>query len=144
MESDPLKVLILDAGAFISQAKFDQFGPDVKYVTLSAVVQQELKDETARQVHSNFPFPIETRIPSAEAIKAIADFSKKTGDFPSLSSVDLQVLALCYMYERERNGLKRIREEPPKNELFLKLRTKPMSLLVRRPPLPLPLLPWSL
>jgi len=112
--ADPLKVLILDAGAFITQAKFDHFGPEVKYVTLSAVVQHELKDENARQVHSNFPFPIETRIPSGEAIKAIVDFARKTGDLPSLSPVDIQVLALCYMYERERNGLKRIREEPPK------------------------------
>jgi len=112
--ADPLKVLVLDAGAFITQAKFDQFGPDVKYVTLAAVVQHELKDDQARQLHHNFPFLIETRIPSGDAIKAIVDFARKTGDLPSLSPVDIQVLALCFMYEKERNGMKRIREEPPK------------------------------
>lgn len=111
---DPLKVLVLDAGAFITQAKFDQFGPEVTYVTLAAIVATELKDENARQVYRNFPFPIETRIPSSDAVKAIIDFSKKTGDFPHLSSVDINVLALSYMFERERNGLKRIRQEPAK------------------------------
>jgi PIN domain of ribonuclease len=44
----------------------------------------------------------------------VVDFSRKTGDFSTLSSVDLKVLALTYMLEVEANGTARLRTEPVK------------------------------
>lgn len=43
---------------------------------------------------------------------AVTDFSKKTGDYASLSAVDLKVLALTYRFERELVGLDHIKSEP--------------------------------
>lgn len=45
---------------------------------------------------------------------SVVNFSKKTGDFASLSAVDLRVMALTYMLEVEANGTKRLRKEPVK------------------------------
>merc|ERR1712226_735474 len=42
--------------------------------------------------------------PSSEATTAVIDFARKTGDYQSLSSVDIQVLALVYELEREGCG----------------------------------------
>lgn len=44
----------------------------------------------------------------------VVKFSKKTGDFNSLSAVDLRVLALTYMLEVEANGTEGLRKEPVK------------------------------
>lgn len=42
----------------------------------------------------------------------MVEFSKKTGDFVSLSAVDLRVLALAYQLEKENVGAEHIRHEP--------------------------------
>jgi RNA-binding protein NOB1 len=44
----------------------------------------------------------------------VINFSKKTGDFASLSMPDLRVIALTYTIEERRNGLENIRTEPIK------------------------------
>lgn len=43
---------------------------------------------------------------------AVVEFSKKTGDFVSLSAVDLRLLALAYQLEKENVGTEHIRHEP--------------------------------
>lgn len=43
---------------------------------------------------------------------AVTDFSKKTGDYPSLSAADLQVLALTCQLQAETDGLGCLRWEP--------------------------------
>lgn len=40
------------------------------------------------------------------------EFSKKTGDFASLSMPDIKVMALTYTLEERTNGLDNIRSEP--------------------------------
>lgn len=42
----------------------------------------------------------------------MVNFSKKTGDYASLSKTDLKVLALAYMLEKERNGVAHLKTEP--------------------------------
>lgn len=44
----------------------------------------------------------------------VVNFSKKTGDYTSLSAIDLRVMALTYMLEVQVNGTKRLRKEPIK------------------------------
>uniref|UniRef100_K7G112 NIN1 (RPN12) binding n=1 Tax=Pelodiscus sinensis TaxID=13735 RepID=K7G112_PELSI len=44
----------------------------------------------------------------------VTEFSKKTGDYPSLSATDLQVLALTYQLEAETVGVAHLKTEPEK------------------------------
>jgi RNA-binding protein NOB1 len=45
---------------------------------------------------------------------AVTEFSKKTGDYPSLSATDIQVLALTYQLEAEFVGVSHLKKEPEK------------------------------
>jgi len=105
-------VLVLDSGAFITGAKLDRFGPDVKYVTVPSVIT-EIRDEKTRHNLASFPFPIEQRSVSPEAMAAVSRFARKTGDLAALSGPDLQIIALTYMFETEQHGQERIRTELP-------------------------------
>lgn len=42
------------------------------------------------------------------------EFAKKTGDYRSLSAVDIRVMALSYQLEKEFVGTEHIKEEPDK------------------------------
>lgn len=46
----------------------------------------------------------------------MSDFSKKTGDYRSLSATDIKVLALVYQLEKECVGTEHIKTEPEKKE----------------------------
>lgn len=52
-----------------------------------------------------------------ENIKVITDFSKKTGDYPSLSATDIKVMALTYQLEKEKVGTSHLRTEPIVNKV---------------------------
>ena len=56
----------------------------------------EIRDSKARHHLETLPFELEVREPSKDGISHVIDFSKKTGDYASLSIVDLQVLGLLY------------------------------------------------
>jgi rRNA maturation endonuclease Nob1 len=55
-------------------------------------------------------------LPLTEAgnLFTVTEFSKKTGDYPSLSATDLQVLALTYQLEAEFVGVSHLKQEPEK------------------------------
>lgn len=42
----------------------------------------------------------------------MTEFSKKTGDYGSLSAVDIRVMALAYHLEKEHVGTDHIKTEP--------------------------------
>lgn len=46
----------------------------------------------------------------------VSEFSKKTGDYTSLSATDIKVIALTYRYERERVGTDHLKKEPEKKK----------------------------
>jgi RNA-binding protein NOB1 len=83
------------------------------YYTVPAVLQ-EIRDAKARQHLQQLPFELKTREASPEGIAAVVDFSRQTGDYQSLSSVDLQVLGLLYDLEREgcQGDVRHIRTTP--------------------------------
>lgn len=43
---------------------------------------------------------------------SVTEFSKRTGDYPSLSATDIKVLALTYQLELEHVGSEHLRTEP--------------------------------
>ena len=95
------KFLVVDSGPIIRRTGLTTMRGKAKaYYTVPAVMQ-EIRDAKAREHLGTLPFELLTREPSKEATQAVIDFSKKTGDFQSLSVVDLQVLALVYDLEKE-------------------------------------------
>jgi RNA-binding protein NOB1 len=100
---------------------------DKAYIVNGAI--EEIKDYNTRQSLQVLPYDLVIRQPSAESIKhgkikikyflnqitvliyllfKVSDFSKKTGDYASLSAVDIQLIALAYELCRENNDFKNL------------------------------------
>jgi len=47
----------------------------------------------------------------------VTEFSKKTGDYPSLSATDIKIMALAYQLEKEKVGTDHLKNEPQLNRL---------------------------
>ncbi|KAL8727559.1 MAG: hypothetical protein Q9166_005965 [cf. Caloplaca sp. 2 TL-2023] len=123
----PIYTVVLDAAPMLKNdppissllAKSDRL------VTVPTVIS-EIKDATARSRLENIWMPfLETISPSAQCVKAVTDFARKTGDLVVLSRPDLHILALTYEVESQRNGLSNIRTVPAQ-----KL-SKPKSLAIQ-------------
>ena len=96
-----------------TQQRLDR--PRLQLVGLVTVpeVLKEIRDRQARQMLASLPVELTTREPSSEALTAIKSFAKLTGDLPALSVVDLRVLALAWMLEKEaKGGIDHLRTEP--------------------------------
>eukprot|EP01114_Cavostelium_apophysatum_P021453 TRINITY_DN7489_c0_g1_i2.p1 TRINITY_DN7489_c0_g1~~TRINITY_DN7489_c0_g1_i2.p1 ORF type:complete len:502 (-),score=141.62 TRINITY_DN7489_c0_g1_i2:857-2362(-) len=122
---DQLEHLIFDSGAFIRGLNGGNFlgkiqnainrteRTPLRLYTIPEVIE-EVKDPNSKK-NLEFLLPsIKIRIPSPEAVHTVVEFSKKTGDYAALSTVDLKVLALVYQIEKETNGTDHIRLEPKK------------------------------
>lgn len=72
----------------------------------------EIRDKKSRAILQRLPFSLQTREPSGEAMQAVVNFSRKTGDFAYLSLTDLRVMALSYQLEVEANGADHLRTSP--------------------------------
>merc|ERR1712142_1356468 len=75
-------------------------------------VVAEIRDSATKQRLAVLPYELNYREPSAQSINAVTEFSKKTGDYKSLSAVDLRVLALTYQLEKEFGNPENIKTEP--------------------------------
>lgn len=96
--------LVVDSGPLIRLAGSTELWRRARsYYTVPAVLG-EIRDAKARDHLSNLPFELQVREPTPEGVKAVTEFARLTGDYHSLSSVDLQVLGLLYDLEREANG----------------------------------------
>jgi RNA-binding protein NOB1 len=106
------KTLVVDTNAFIKQVRMETIGEE--FYTIPQVIS-EVRDPRAREFLKNYPFEIKTREPTPVALKAVAAFARKSGDYPFLSAVDLRVLALVYTLESEAKGTtSHLRTEPLK------------------------------
>jgi RNA-binding protein NOB1 len=73
-------------------------------VTTPSVIA-EIRDPAARSRVENLYLPfIKLRSPRPESIKFVTEFARRTGDAIVLSHTDIEVLALAYDLECERNG----------------------------------------
>jgi RNA-binding protein NOB1 len=102
----PVHTIVLDAGPIIKNtpplstllAQCDEI------ITTPAVVS-EIRDPDARaRVEALYlPF-MKQRAPTPHSFSVISEFARKTGDRSVLSRNDIEVLALAYEIECERNG----------------------------------------
>ena len=95
-DDEMYRCLVVDSGPIIRMTGLTSLRNKAKlYYTVPAVFQ-EVRDAKARQHLESLPFDLITREPSAEGIQAMVNFARQTGDYQSLSSVDLQILGLLY------------------------------------------------
>ena len=102
----PVHTLVLDAGPIIKNEPpiSSLLGQSECLVTTPAVIS-EIRDATTRSRIETTLLPLLTlRKPKPANYDIVAQFAKKTGDFAVLSRPDLEILALAYELECERNG----------------------------------------
>lgn len=104
------KNLVIDTAGFIRNAPLQEFGQNL--ITLTEVTE-EIRDKDTKQRLRNLPFQLQFMEPNPESIKFVTDFSKKTGDYASLSATDIKVIALTYMLEIRHIGSdEHLKKEP--------------------------------
>ena len=109
--SRAMKYAVIDSGPLIKGVRLETIGAE-RYVTVPEVLL-ELRDRHVRERLAALPFELETREPSQEALDVIRKFAKLTGDLPALSAVDIRVLALAWLLEKEtKNGVEHLRTTP--------------------------------
>ena len=97
--------MVIDSGPIIKQDVRNLMGKAQTYVTTPSVMR-EIRDSKARDHLEHYVLPLldlQIREPSDRAMQEIIAFAKQTGDYASLSTVDLQVLALTLDLEKEGN-----------------------------------------
>uniref|UniRef100_A0A3Q2QF80 NIN1 (RPN12) binding n=1 Tax=Fundulus heteroclitus TaxID=8078 RepID=A0A3Q2QF80_FUNHE len=72
----------------------------------------EIRDRATRRSLAFLPYQLTFKEPHPERIRTVTEFSKKTGDYPSLSATDIKVLALTYQLELEHVGSQHLKTEP--------------------------------
>ena len=95
------RALVIDSGPIIKLTGVSSLRDKAETFYTVPAVLGEIRDAKARQHLDTLPFVIETREPSSASVAAVTDFARLTGDYQSLSSVDIIVLALVYELEQE-------------------------------------------
>ncbi|XP_064466562.1 RNA-binding protein NOB1-like [Ornithodoros turicata] len=107
--------LVVDSGGFIKNHLLQGICQNV--YTIPEVVN-EIKDKATKERLAFLPYKLNYRVPPPEIIKIVTDFSKLTGDYPSLSAVDLKVIALTYLLEKENVGTSHLHKEPKATQIL--------------------------
>ncbi|NXS55887.1 NOB1 protein, partial [Brachypteracias leptosomus] len=102
--------VVADTGAFLSAAPLQDIAQSLYTVP---EVLAEIRDRPARRRLAALPCELRLQRPRPELLRRVTEFSKKTGDYPSLSAADLQVLALTCQLQAETCGPDSICWEPP-------------------------------
>jgi RNA-binding protein NOB1 len=116
----PVHTLVLDAGPILKNdpAVSILIAKCESLVTVPSVLS-EIRDVNARSRVETLLRPFLTvRNPEPESINFVTEFSRRTGDLSVLSRPDIQILALAYELELERNnGDWRLRRTPGQRKL---------------------------
>lgn len=102
----PTHTIVLDAGPIIkNEPSVSSLLAQSERLVTTPTVLSEIRDAVtwARIETMLVPF-LTLRVPKAESYQIVANFAKKTGDFAVLSKADLEIIALAYDVECERNG----------------------------------------
>jgi RNA-binding protein NOB1 len=102
----PIHTVVLDTGSIIKNepSVSTLLSQAEEIVTVPAIIA-EIKDSATRSRFETTlkPFVI-LRTPRPASVQVIIDFARKTGDLAVLSKPDIQIIALAYEIECERNG----------------------------------------
>lgn len=104
-----IKHLVVDSGAFIKNVPLQEYAENI-YTVDGAI--KEIRDKDTRQRLQFLPYTLRVKEPTPDAYKHVLEFSKKTGDFATLSATDLQIIALTYQLEKENLGTVHLKAEP--------------------------------
>lgn len=104
-----IEYLVVDTTAFLQNASLLDLANNI--VTCQEVID-EIKNK--RQLRRLVVLPYELKIKDVfpENVQIITEFSKKTGDYPSLSATDIKVMALTYQLEKEFVGTEHLKTTP--------------------------------
>ncbi|XP_067144807.1 RNA-binding protein NOB1 [Centruroides vittatus] len=105
-----VEYLVVDSGALIRNAPVHEIGKNI--YTVEELVH-EIKDKATKQRLQCLPYQFKFRKPSSDIIKLVTEFSKKTGDYPSLSATDIQLIALTFLLEKENVGVDHLNIKTP-------------------------------
>lgn len=112
--SPKVDVLVVDTTAFINNAALQELGTQI--ATVEEVVNEITSKRQIRRLVV-LPYDLQIKPVFQENVQYITEFSKKTGDYPSLSATDIKVMALTYQLEKERVGTDHLEKEPQINRL---------------------------
>lgn len=73
------------------------------------------------------PYDIKVKEVFPENILFVTEFSKKTGDYASLSSTDIKVIALTYQLEKELVGTEHLKQAPTVQKTIVASAAKPST-----------------
>ena len=110
-----IHTIVLDAGPILQNnpTVSTLLSKSESLVTVPSVTS-EIKDARARSLLDNTLRPfLDVKTPSPLSVKFVTDFARKTGDLAVLSKTDVEILALVYELDCQRNGGdKRLRKSP--------------------------------
>ncbi|XP_017012984.2 RNA-binding protein NOB1 [Drosophila takahashii] len=107
--SGKIKFLVADTTAFINAVPLNEYAEQV--LTVPDVVAEVRNKRQIRRL-CVLPFDLQVREPRPESIKHCVEFAKRTGDYASLSGIDLKVISLTYELEADTVGTAHLRTEP--------------------------------
>jgi RNA-binding protein NOB1 len=102
----PVHTIVLDAGPLLKNVPplSTLLAQSEELVTTPSVIN-EIRDADARTRIETLYLPfLKQRSPSPKSVNVLSEFARKTGDRAVLSKVDVELLALAYEIECERNG----------------------------------------
>ncbi|KAJ2949559.1 hypothetical protein O0L34_g15478 [Tuta absoluta] len=104
-----IKHLVVDTTAFIKAANLQDISENI--YTVQEVIDEITNDRQRRKLVV-LPYDLKVKDVFTENIKFVTEFSKKTGDYTSLSATDIKVMALTYQMEKEKVGTEHLKNEP--------------------------------
>ncbi|KAH8303466.1 hypothetical protein KR059_011453 [Drosophila kikkawai] len=107
--SGKIKFLVADTTAFINAVPLNEYAEQV--LTVPEVVAEVRNKRQIRRL-CVLPFDLQVREPRPESVKHCVEFAKRTGDYASLSGIDLKVISLTYELEADTVGTAHLRTEP--------------------------------
>lgn len=105
-QTKPVHTIVLDAGPILKNTPplSTLLARSEELITTPAVVR-EIRDPDARARVETLYLPfMKQRSPTPKSVAVLSEFARKTGDRTVLSKTDIEVLALAYEIECERNG----------------------------------------
>ena len=112
--------IVLDTGAIIKNepSVSTLLGKAESIFTVPAIISEIRDAATRSRVETTLKPFLNIGSPNPNSIKFVTDFARRTGDLAVLSKPDIQIIALTYELECERNGGDwRLRKTPGQKEL---------------------------